>query len=817
LENREFIRVILPQALPALYTYRVPEPLQDQLTPGMRVEVQFGRRKLYAALVHSFCARPDDVRQVKEVLSILDDKPIIAAWQLDFWEWMSGYYLCTLGEVMQAALPAAFKLESASSFIRNPEAEYQANELEDDEFMIAEAFDFQEELSLQDIQDILSRKAVMKVVRSLIDKRILYIREELVERYRPRTVAHVEMTEHYEDEDELRHLLDNLNRAPKQQALVLAYLDQKYRDNVPFPKTQLQQLADAGPAAVRSLVDKDVFRIIDVRTDRLARPESGGEENILEIGQAAALEQLRGHLEDGDVALLHGITSSGKTHVYVDLIKEYTEKGLQVLYLLPEIALTAQLIRRLRRWLGDIGVYHSKFSDAERIEIWNKTASGEYQVVLGARSALFLPFRKVGLVIVDEEHDVSYKQYDPAPRYQARDAAVYMAGMHGAKVVLGSATPSFESFFNARSGKYGYVEMTQRYGGILPPFIEIANLQQARKRKQMHGAFSTELVNAISDVLEKKGQVILFQNRRGYAPYLACGECNWIPQCRNCDVSLTYHKFTEDLRCHYCGYREGLVKSCRSCASFRMELRGMGTERIEDDLKVIFPGANVARMDWDSVRTKYGHDKIIGRLESGEIDILVGTQMVTKGLDFENVKLVGVLNADALLYFPDFRAVERAFQVLMQVSGRSGRKGERGRVIIQMSDVGHPIIRYLLQPDGYEKLYADELMERQAFKYPPYVRLLKIILKHKDYKIVEQGAQAMSKQLRSEWGGRIIGPVKPVVSRVRTLYIREITVKMEKQADVIKGVKDSIVKARNELYQYQEFRSIRIYADVDAY
>ena len=817
MSKHQYIQVILPLALPKLYTYRIPIELQSEVVVGKRVEVQFGRRRLYAALVHEFCGQPEDISQVKEIMSILDDAPIVSEWQFRFWQWISDYYMCSMGEVMQAALPAAFKLESTSTFLKNLLAEFTSANLSSDEFLIVEAFEFQEALTLENIQDILSRKSVMRVIRNLIDLQIIYIRESLVERYRPKTVAHVELNPAYREEDLMRTLLDGLSRAPKQLALVLSFLNQNYKGEHHIRKSELLKMADAGPASLNSLVDKGVFEIVKVEIDRLELMEAGTKQNELETSQETALTSIRSIFKEKSVCLLHGITSSGKTHLYVELIKEYLADGKQILFLLPEIALTAQLIRRLRGWLGDIGVYHSKFNDSERIEIWNKVASGHYKIIVGARSAMFLPFRSIGLIIVDEEHDISYKQFDPAPRYQARDCAIYLSAVHEAKVVLGSATPSFETYYNARSGKFGHVELNERFGGIHPPEIQISDLLKARKRRQMHGAFSTDLINAITDVVEKKGQVILFQNRRGYAPYLICDTCNWIPYCKNCDVSLTYHKYMEDLRCHYCGYREALMNSCKSCGSNSMQLRGMGTERIEDDLKVIFPSARIARMDWDSVRGKHGHDRIIRKLEDNEIDILVGTQMVTKGLDFENVKLVGVLNADALLYYPDFRAVERAFQVLMQVSGRAGRKGERGKVIIQMSDVAHPLIDFLMHTNGYQNLFANEMMERQAFKYPPYVRLLKIYVKHKDYKIVEKATQSMARMLKQQWGARVIGPVKPTISRVRTLYIREITIKMERKSDVIIEMKASIFKAKEMLNQYQEYRSLRIYSDVDAY
>jgi len=818
IEDSAYIRVVLPLPLPKLYTYAVPGELLKDIQTGKRVEVQFGRRKLYAALVHSITERPEDIRQVKPVLSVLDKEPIIYLWQLQFWEWMAEYYMCTLGDVMQAALPSAFKLNSASTFMKNPAAEYEPDQLSGDEYMVCEAFEFQDELTLNDIQDILNKKSVINLIRGLIKKQVLYIREDLVQKYKPKTLPFVDLTDAYRDNnEELKALMDRLKRAPKQMDLLLAWLDAQMKGELPVKKSDLLVKAESSPAALKALRDKGVFDIEYKEVDRLRDEEIGTESNELEVDQARAFKEISTIFEQKNVALLHGITSSGKTHVYIELIKKYVSAGKQVLFLLPEIALTAQLIRRLRRWLGDIGVYHSKFNDSERIEIWNKVHDGKYKIVVGARSALFLPFKSLGLVVVDEEHDTSYKQYDPAPRYQARDSAIFLAGIHKAKVLLGSATPSYEAYYNTKAGKFGYSALKRRYGGIHPPEIRLADLQQARKRKQMQGALTPMLADAIQEVLEQKGQIILFQNRRGYAPYLACGECNWIPYCKNCDVSMTYHKFTEDLRCHYCGYREPLINTCRSCNTPNMELRGMGTERIEDDLKAMFQGARVGRMDLDAVRTKHGHEKIISRLEDGEIDILVGTRMVTKGLDFERVRLVGVLNADAHLYFPDFRAVERAYQTLLQVRGRSGRKHERGKVIIQMSDVKHPLVKYILDENGYDGLFKKEMLERQAFKYPPYVRLMTIILKHKDYRIVERAAQKVTMALRQQWGNRIIGPVKPVISRLKMMYIREITIKTERNTKSIGKVKVSIKNAIEDLHQYRDYNALRIYVDVDAY
>ncbi len=815
--QNQYIKVVLPLAVPQLYTYEVPAEFIDEIVIGKRVEVQFGKRRLYAAIIHSLCEKPEQVSFIKPILSVLDDAPIIQLWQLEFWKWIAHYYMCTVGEVMNAALPSAFKLSSESTFLKNPDAEYDESKLSGDEFMITEAFDFQEELSLQEIQQIVSKNSVIKLIRGLIDQQIIYIKESLKQKYKVKTKAFVKLTKEYNQEDNLRELLDSLVRANKQLAIVLTFLDLKTEENDVIGKSELLKKSEASAASLKTLVNKGVFEIEYLEIDRLEDDANELMDNLLNELQKLAFQNIEKQFETKPTILLHGITSSGKTHVYVELIKKVVKSGQQVLFLLPEIALTAQLIQRLRRWLGDVGIYHSKFNDAERIEIWNKVQQGKYKIIVGARSAMFLPFQSLGLIVADEEHDTSYKQYDPAPRYQARDSAIYLAHIHKAKVLLGSATPSFETYYNALKNKFGLVEIKERFGGVQPPQIHLADLKEARKRKQMIGALTPQLRDKMAETLDKKGQIILFQNRRGYAPYLTCNNCAWIPYCKNCDVSLTYHKFTEDLRCHYCGYREALIHQCRECKAPQMELRGMGTERIEDDLKLVFPDAKVARMDYDTVKSKHGHEKIIHRLEVGDIDILVGTQMVTKGLDFDNVKLVGVLNADALLYYPDFRAVERAYQMLMQVSGRAGRKNERGQVIIQMSDITHPITEYLFHENGYQMIFNKDMLERQAYRYPPYVRLVKIKLKHRDYTIVEKGGQQLAMKLREKWGKRIIGPTKPVISKIKMLYIREVTLKIERNLNKIEALKADIKKVSDDLYQYQEYKSLRIQVDVDAY
>lgn len=811
-----YAEVILPLALPKLYTYAVPESLSGQVKPGMRVEVQFGRQKRYTAIVYKLHHISPADYTPKEILALTDEESIVTERQLHFWEWIAAYYMCSLGEVMQAALPAAFKLDSETFFLRNPEMELLPESLSDDEYLVAEALHNRESVSLDDVTKILQRKTVSRVLRSLLEKKVIYLKESLKEKYTPKTDTFVEPDAALEARESLKEVFDQLSRYPKQEALLLAFFEMS-KGGKAVRRAALLRRAQAGMSSLESLLKKGIFKLEEREVDRIAVAEGESvQEVLLTPEQQAAVQQISTHWQDKEVVLLHGITSSGKTMLYVELIKEQLEKGKQVLYLLPEIALTAQLIRRLEKVLGPVGVYHSKFNNAERVEIWQKVLSNELRVILGARSSLFLPFRDLGLIIVDEEHDTSYKQYDPSPRYQCRDAAVYLAMQFGAKVLLGSATPSIESYANARSGKYGLVKLANRYGDIQLPEIQFISLNDAYKKKEITSGITYILREGIQAALDKKEQVILFQNRRGYAPYLACASCNWIPMCRNCDVSLTYHKFTNDLRCHYCGYTTSLVHTCAACGSHDLQQRGLGTERIEEDLKLMFPQARIGRMDYDTVRSKHGHDKMISAFEEGEFDILVGTQMVTKGLDFGKVSLVGVLNADALLYYPDFRAMERAYQMLLQVSGRAGRRDIRGKVFIQIGNVHHVIADMLLQ-GTYDDFYQQQLKERKEFHYPPYSRLIQLSIKHTDIKVTIEAANRIADYLHAKYAGFIVGPNAPIIQKINNLYLRDILVKIPRQYHDLNKIKQDIQQSINGLCQFQRFKQVRVVVDVDCY
>jgi primosomal protein N' (replication factor Y) len=814
---KQFVQVILPLALPRLYTYAVPDFLTGQLKPGCRVEVQFGRQKLYAALVHSVSNQPPLEYVAKPVLSVMDEQPIVTSGQLKFWEWLASYYMCTLGEVMHAALPAYFKLDSETYFVKNPSEEMDILNLPDDEYMIAEALNHQDAITVKDIIQILQKQTVSKPIKSLLQKKIMYVRETLNEKYTPKTDTFIALGDKYNAKGmPSKEAFDLVVKYPKQEAVLLSFMEFS-KKNQSVKRSELLKKAGVSSEVLKSLVNKEIFTLQECVIDRIGK--SGPDELTafaLSPEQTAALQEIKEHFQTREVVLLHGITSSGKTLVYIDLIKEQLQKGKQVLYLLPEIALTAQLIQRIEKIIGSIAVYHSKFNNAERVEIWNKVLSGETKVVLGARSAVFLPFQEIGLVIVDEEHDTSYKQYDPAPRYQSRDAAIYLAKQFNGKVVLGTATPSIESYANATAGKYGLVKLNNRYGDIQLPEINFISLTEANKKKQIVSGITFVLRDEIQQTLNNKEQVILFQNRRGYAPYLACSSCNWIPMCKNCDVSLTYHKFTNDLRCHYCGYTQSVVNTCKACGLNDMQQKGLGTERIEEDLKTMFPHANIGRMDYDTVRSKKGHEKIIEAFEEGAFDILVGTQMVTKGLDFENVSMVGVLNADALLFYPDFRAMERAYQLLLQVSGRAGRRGKRGKVFIQIGNIHHVMADYILNK-SYEDFYMQQLQERQQYNYPPYSRLIQLTLKHKEIKTTIEAATKIAEYLNARYPGWVVGPNAPIIQKVNNLYLRDILIKIPKNHKELAIVKKDIQQSIQALYQFQSFKQLRVVVDVDCY
>ena len=813
-----FINVILPIPLERSFTYSITEEEATLLQPGMRVAVPFGKSKIYTGIVHGVHQNPPEAYEAKEIHQLLDDYPIINPIQLKHWEWIASYYMCTLGEVVRSALPSAFLLESETLVLRNTEYEVDENELLDDEFLVFEALQHQSILKVQEVSAIIERKNVLPILQRLLEKKIIVLKEEVYEQYRPKLVRYVKLGEEYGADDKLEELLKSLTRAPKQSQVVLTLFQLQGRSQKPIKVSELEKASNTSKAVIKSLVDKGILEEYFIKTDRINYDGSSDESETKDLNeyQKSALIDIKAAFKEKKVTLLKGVTSSGKTEVYVKLIEECLEKGLQALYLLPEIALTTQLISRLQEYFGEkIAVYHSKYNVQERVEVWQNVLQSKQkaQLVIGARSAMYLPFGKLGLVIVDEEHESSFKQFDPAPRYHARDAAIVLGNLHNANVLLGSATPSVETYNNAKTGKYGYTEITRRYGNVLMPEIELVDIKEATRKKRMKGHFSERLLLEMQETLIEGNQIILFQNRRGFAPLLECLTCGHTPQCPNCDVSLTYHQFKNQLRCHYCGHHTALPESCFACGSPDLDTKGFGTEQIEKEVKGLFPDAKVGRMDLDTTRGKHGYEKIITAFEQQELDILVGTQMLTKGLDFRNVNLVGVMNADSLLNFPDYRAHERTYQLLTQVSGRAGRTKKRGKVIIQTYNPYHQILKQVTTSD-YEGMYTEQLYEREQFKYPPVNRIIKVTFKHKNYNVLNEAADWFAGALRSNFGGTVLGPEYPPVARIRNQYLKHIVVKVQKVQSLAQ-TKANIRRIEKSFKAVAMYRSVRVIYNVD--
>ena len=816
---KKYVDVILPLPLANYYTYSLPDEMAEKVKIGCRVVVSFGRKKFYTAIVANVHFSAPEAYETKDITELLDAEPILLPIQFRFWSWLSEYYLCTNGDVYKAALPSGLKLESETIVVYNPDFEANAP-LPEKEQLILDLLSKEPEQCVTQLEKESGVKNVLSVIKSLLDKEALFIKEELKRNYKPKTEVRVRLTAEASVEERLRELFDELSRAPKQLALLMKYVELSgFMGKTPLKEVSKKDLlakATASPAIFNGLVDKNVFEVYYHEIGRLNRQQANVSEiNALNTSQQQAFDAILASFEEKNVCLLHGVTSSGKKEIYIHLIQKVIDSGKQVLYLLPEIALTTQITERLQRVFGDkLGIYHSKFSDAERVEIWRKQLGGNgYQVILGVRSSVFLPFEHLGLVIVDEEHENTYKQQDPAPRYHARNAAIILASMYGAKTLLGTATPSIETYYNAVSGKYGFVELAERYKDIQLPEIMPVDIKELARKKRMSGQFSPMLLEKIRVALENKEQIILFQNRRGFAPMIECRTCGWVPRCKNCDVSLTYHKGINQLTCHYCGYTYQVPKSCPACGGVEMMNRGFGTEKVEDDIKLIFPEATVARMDLDTTRTRAAYERIIADFEGGKTDILIGTQMVSKGLDFDHVSVVGILNADTMLNYPDFRSYERAFQLMAQVAGRAGRKNKRGLVVLQTKSIEHPIIHQVIQND-YQTMYESQLAERQLFKYPPYYRLIYVYLKNRKEDLLGLMARTMAEKLRAVFGNRILGPDNPPVARVQTLYIKKIVIKIEANASM-KKVRDQLLRVQREMVEDERFRSLIVYYDVD--
>ncbi|MEM9680158.1 MAG: primosomal protein N' [Bacteroidota bacterium] len=814
-----FLDVILPIPLQKSFTYSITEAEASFLKPGMRVAVPFGKQKIYTALAYKVHQQPPLVYEAKPIHQILDDHSIVTPLQTKHWEWMSSYYMCSLGEVVRAAMPNAFLLESETVITRNESVDIDELTLKDDEFLIYEALQHQSDLKIQDVMDILDKKNVLPTIKSLVEQQVLHLQQELYEKYRPKLVRYVRLGNDYQEDTQLETLLETLSRAPKQRQAVLALFSLNSTSKKPVKVSELAAHAQVSSNIIKSLIDKQILEDYYIETDRISyQGESPSEVKQLSKEQLKAYNEISTIFSTKDVALLHGVTSSGKTELYVKRIASELENEKQVLYLLPEIALTTQLVSRLQNYFGErIAVFHSRYSANERVEVWNKLIerSSKAQIIIGARSAVLLPFTNLGLIIVDEEHEPSYKQFDPAPRYHARDAAIVLAHLHKAKVLLGSATPSLESYYNAKTGKYGLVELKTRYNNVLMPDIELVDLADKYKRKRMKGHFSDRLIGEMTEALDDNYQVILFQNRRGFSPIVECTTCGHSPQCPNCDVSLTYHQYRNQLRCHYCGYNTPMIETCQACGNVTLDTKGFGTEQIEEEVKVLFPDKKVARMDLDTTRGKFGFEKLITAFEQREIDILVGTQMLTKGLDFRYVKLVGIMNADNLLNFPDFRAHERSYQLMAQVSGRAGRTDMRGKVLIQTYNPYHTILQQV-STNAFESMYSEQLNDRHTFKYPPIYRLIKITFKHKDYNRVNTASDWFAKSLRQVFATNVLGPESPPIARIRNKYHKNILVKIPPKQSLLQ-TKEAISRIHNSFNSVKDFRSVSVVLNVDNY
>ena len=815
-----FVEVILPLSLSKTFTYRVSEAEYNYIQKGMRIAVPFGKSKVYTALAIELHQNEPALYEAKEIHQILDEIPVVTEIQITHWQWIASYYMCAIGDVYRGAMPSALLLESETIISQKKETEVDETQLSDDEFLIYEALQHQSSLKVLDIVALLGKKNVFPTIQKLIDKKILAVQEEVVELYKPKLTKYIRLHTDYVDEQNLIALIDNLNKkAQKQKEILLSYFQLNASQQKPVSVKQLLEHSQATTAVIKALVDKAIFEEYYIQEDRVSFDKNQKENNLqLSTAQQKAFDEISNAFEEKEVCLLHGVTSSGKTEIYIRLIESHIASGKQVLYLLPEIALTTQLVGRLTAHFGNqVAVFHSKYTNHERVEVWKQVLgnSPKARIVIGARSALFLPFRDLGLVIIDEEHEQTFKQYDPAPRYHARDAAIVLANYFKSKVLLGSATPSLETYFNASGGKYGLVEITERFGNVMLPEIELVDLKDKYFRKRMKGHFSDTLLEYMAEALALGEQVILFQNRRGYSPVLECMTCGHVPECPQCDVSLTYHKHKNQLRCHYCGYAMAKPTRCHNCSGVDLTTKGFGTEQIEMELAGLFPNKKTARMDQDTTRGKYGYEKILDSFKNREIDILVGTQMLAKGLDFDNVSLVGIMNADNMLYHPDFRAFERSYQMMTQVSGRAGRSGKRGKVIIQTYNPNHNTIQQVTNND-YMGMYKEQLYDRHIFKYPPYFRLIKITLKHRDFEKLKDGSMWLYQVMSQNLDLPVLGPEEPAIGRIRNEYIRTILIKIP-QNQPLGSTKKTIQKILNSFETVSQYRPIKVAVNVDFY
>lgn len=809
-----FVEVILPLPLPKLYTYRINEDEAHFLQMGMRVAVSFGKSKVYTALVHKVHTN-EPTYETKDIEYILDETPIVTPEQITHWQWIADYYMCTLGEVIKSALPSAFLLES-ETIIEIAEKDLNSNLFSDDEFQVYEALHYKTALKGSEVSKIIPKKKTLKVIKSLVEKGTARISERIFEKYVPKLVKFIRLAEDYQSQEGLQKALELL-KGEKQKKLIMAYFNYINREVLPLKVEKLLEEAKVSNAVLKSVVEKGILEIYYLQKDRVSFADSEVlAKKTLNNIQNEALYQVQQQFQTKNTVLLQGVTASGKTEIYIELIDQYLKEGKQVLYLLPEIALTIHLINRLKKHFGkNLSVYHSKYNTNERVEVWNNVLNNcsKAQLVVGVRSSVYLPFKNLGLVVIDEEHDSSYRQFDPAPRLQARDSAIMLANLFKAKTLLGTATPSIESMHNVKVGKYGFVYLSKRYANFLPPIIELIDIKDKQHRKHMNGHFSDILIEEMTNTLSQGKQVLLFQNRRGYAPIVQCMHCGTVPQCPHCDVSLTFHHSSNQLRCHYCGYAIPMPKTCIACGSVDLKTKGFGTEQISKELEILFPQIAIDRMDQDTTNGKYGYEKILAKFEQQETQILVGTQMISKGLDFENIGLVGVMNADALIHSPDYRAYERSFQLLLQVSGRAGRSAQRGKVLIQTYNPQHPVIQQVLQND-FKGMYQNQIEERQSFSYPPFVQMIKITLKHTNFNRTNEGAEwfanALKEAFASKKGIEILGPEFPLISRIRNEYMKDVLVKVKPSELSIHHTKEQIKRIETSFQSISNFRAIRV-------
>ncbi len=817
---KRYLDIIIPVPLPKLFTYEAGVEWIDGVAVGKRVVVSFGKKKLYSGIIAAVHRNKPQEYETKPILSVLDEVPVVYPGQIKFWNWIADYYQCTIGEVYKAALPSGLKLESESYVVYNEDF-IAEKPLPGKDGAVLDIISGRKRCTINEVNNLSGLNNCLPVVKRLLELGAIFVNEKIKEGYKPKLEKHLFLSEKVRTEPDLEMVFDTLKRAPKQLSFLMRFLSEvggveNAISGESYSQADLTKRLNVSSAIVRELVQKDIFIQKDIAIDRIIK---GGEETIaaktLSPQQKRAYSEITESFKSYNVTLLHGVTSSGKTELYIHLIDEYLKMGKQVLYLLPEIALTTQITTRLKKHFGDeLGIFHSRFNDAERVEVWNNLLNNKgYKVILGVRSSVFLPFKNIGLVIVDEEHETSYKQFDPAPRYHARDAAIVLAGMSGAKTLLGTGTPSFETYHNCENNKYGIVELFERFRGIKMPEILPVDTKEAYRKKQMKSHFHPLLLEKMKDALDNNEQVILFQNRRGFAPYVECRQCAWVPRCEYCDVSLTYHKHLNQLVCHYCGHTLFLPKTCPACGSHEVQTRGFGTEKIEEEIKLMFPDAVTGRMDLDTTRSKNSYERIIGNFEQKKIQILIGTQMITKGLDFDSVSIVGILNADNMLNYPDFRAFERSYQMMAQVSGRAGRKGKQGLVILQTSDPQHPVIQNVVKND-YLNNYKVQLEERLMFRYPPFHRLINITIKHRDKTRCDRAARMLGAFINQSLGDRVLGPQAPPINRIQNLFLNKLLVKIEKDVSV-KRVKRTIGQAINWVKTDAELKYVIFQIDVD--